>query len=61
MKYWYVTLYIDTASLNVIDNLFHSSTIKMLECQKQEGGKEGGLFATAYATAIGHGVNPPGI
>ena len=49
---------LDTATLDVIANLFHSSIVKMLECQKQKGGTDCGLFAIAYATAIAHGVDP---
>ena len=49
---------LDTATLDVIANLFHSSIVTMLECQKQKGGTDCGLFAIAYATAIGHGVDP---
>ena len=52
---------LDTATLDVIANLFHSSTVKMLKCQKQEGGKDFGIFAIAYATAIGHRVDPTSI
>jgi hypothetical protein len=52
---------LDNATLDVIANLFRSSTVKMLECQKQEGGKDCGLFAIAYATAIGHGVDPTSV
>ena len=48
---------LDSATLDVIANLFHSSTVKMLECQKQEGGRDCGVFVIAYATAIGHGVD----
>ena len=65
MKYLYVhdSLYgtLDTSTVNVISNLFHSSSVKMLDCQKQEGGKDCGIFAIAYATAIGHGVDPASI
>ena len=46
---------LDKATLDVIANLFHSSTVKMMECQKQEGGKDCGLYAIAYATTIAHG------
>ena len=35
---------LDNATLDVIANLFRSSTVKMLECQKQEGGKDCGLI-----------------
>ena len=52
---------LDSATLDVIANLFHSSTVKMLECQKQEGGKDCGVFAIVYATAIGHGVDPTSV
>lgn len=59
----YDSLYstLDTATRDVIANLFHSSTVKMLKCQKQEGGKDCGLFAIAYATAIGHRVDPTSV
>ena len=30
---------LDTSTVNVISNLFHSSSVKMLDCQKQEGGR----------------------
>ena len=52
---------LDTSTANVISNLFHSSLVKMLDCQKQEGGKDCGVLAIAYATAIGHGVDPASI
>ena len=45
---------LDSATLDVIANLLHSSTVKMLKSKKQE---DCGLFAIAYATAIGHGVD----
>ena len=57
--YLYGTL--DTATLDVIANLFHCSMVKMLECQKQKGGTDCGLIAIAYATNIGHGVDPAGM
>ena len=61
MVYDSVYSILDTATLDVIVNLFHSSMVKMLKCQKQEGGKDCGLFAIAYATAIGHRVDPTSV
>ena len=45
----YSTLDLDSSTLDVIANWFDSSTVKMLKCQKQEGCKDCGLFAIAYA------------
>ena len=39
---------LDMATLDVIVNLFRSSMVKLLECQKQNGGTHCGLFAIAY-------------
>lgn len=49
---------LDKGTLDVVVNLFGSSMVKMMECQKLAGGKDCGLFAIAYATAISHGVDP---
>ena len=56
----YDSLYntLDKGTLDVVMNLFGSSMVKMMECQKQAGGRDCGLFAIAYATAISHGVDP---
>ena len=35
--------------------------MKMMETQKQEGGKDCGLFALAIATAIAYGTDPTGL
>ena len=48
---------LDTDTLDVIANLL----VKMLECQKQKGGTDCGLFAIVYTTAIGHGVDPASV
>ena len=52
---------LDEGTIDVIFNLFHSSKVKMMEYKKQAGGKDCGLFAIAYATAISHGVDPSGM
>ena len=46
---------LDKTTLDVIATLFYSSTVKMVMCQKQEGGTDSRLYAIAYATAIPHG------
>ena len=52
---------LDERTIDVISNLFHSSKVTMMECKKQAGEKDCGLFAIAYATAIAHGVDPSGM
>ena len=49
---------LDKTTLGVIANLFHSSTVKMVMCQKQEGGTDCGLYAITGTTAIVHGFDP---
>ena len=45
---------LDKATLDVIAKLFQSSVVRMVDCQKQVGGRDCGLYAIAYATAIAH-------
>lgn len=45
---------VDKETNEVIASLFRSTTVKMMETQKQEGGKDCGLFALAIATAIAY-------
>ena len=49
---------LDEGTVNVISNLIGSAKVTMMKCKKQAGGKDCGLFAIAYATAIAHGVDP---
>ena len=48
---------LDEETKEVIANLFHSATVKMMQTQKQEGSKDCGLFAIAIATAIAYGAD----
>lgn len=50
---------IDKETRAVITNLFQSSTLKLVESQKQEGGADWGILAIATATALAHGIKPP--
>ena len=43
---------LDKATTEVVINLFHSTIIKLIDCQKQKGGRDCGLFAIATATGI---------
>ena len=56
----YDSLYelMDKPCEDIISNLFCNSKIKMMECCKQEGYVDCGIFAIANATAIAHGINP---
>ena len=38
--------------------MFSSTEVKMVKCQKQEGGVDCGLFAIVNATAIAHNADP---
>ena len=58
MKFKSVYNTLDQTTLGVIANLFHSSTVKMVMCQKQEGGTDCGLYAIVYATVIAYGLDP---
>lgn len=49
---------LDSATKDVIANLFLPDTTKIVESQKQEGGRDCGLFAIATVTAIAHGYDP---
>ena len=48
---------IDKTTTEVIGNLFGSTTIEMMDTQKQEGSIDCGLFAIAIATGIAFGAN----
>ena len=49
---------VDEETKDVVANLFHSSSMKLMQIQKQVGGKDCGLFAIATATAIAFGADP---
>ena len=46
---------LDKGTVDIISNLFRSSKVTMIECKKQAGGKDYGLFA------IAHGFDPSGV
>ena len=50
--------YLDDDMVGIIRNLFCSYNIKMVECQKQHGSNDCGLFSIANATAIVNGIDP---
>lgn len=54
--------YLDRDSIQLIETLFWcdgiDTQIKMIQCRKQTGAKDCGIFAIAFATAITHGLNP---
>ena len=54
--------YLDRESIQLVETLFHCDgidpQIKMIQCRKQVGAKDCGVFAIAFATAIAHGLNP---
>lgn len=51
--------HLDSVTKDVIENLFLPRTTKIVEgMQKQEGGRDCGLFAIATITAIAHGYDP---
>ena len=50
---------LDSATKDIIENLFLPDTIKVVQgMQKQEGGRDCGVFAIATITAIAHGYDP---
>ena len=49
---------LDGDTVEIIKNLFCSDNIKMVECQKQDGTTDCGLFSIANATAIANGIDP---
>lgn len=51
-------LLLSTVDKEVVANLFHSSSVKMMQTLKQVGSKDCGLFAIATATAIACGADP---
>ena len=54
--------YLDQDSLRTIENLFQFDDIipevKMMQCRKQEGGKDCGVYAIAFSVALAMGANP---
>ena len=54
--------YLDRDSIQLVEALFRCGgidpQIKMIQCRKQKGVKDCGIFAIAFATAIAHGLNP---
>ena len=54
--------YLDRDSIQLVKALFRCGgidpQIKMIQCRKQKGVKDCGIFAIAFATAIAHGLNP---
>jgi hypothetical protein len=49
---------VDEETDKVLANLFHSTSVKVMQTQKQVGGNDCGLFAIAIATAIAFGADP---
>ena len=49
---------VDEETEEVVANLFQSSSVKMMQTQKQVGVEDCGLFAIATATAIVYGADP---
>ena len=57
--YDYVYSTVDEETDKVLANLFHySSSVKVMQTQKQVGGNDCGLFAIAIAIAIAFGADP---
>ena len=56
----FTTVYfsLDEETSEVTARLFHGDVAKVVEMQKQDGGKDCGLFAIAISTAIAYGVDP---
>ena len=54
--------YLDQDSLQTIENLFQYDDVipevKMMQCRKQVGGKDCGIYAIAFSVALALGVNP---
>ena len=54
--------HLDRESIQLVETLFQYDgivpQIKMIQCGRQKGAKDCGVFAIAYATAIAHGLNP---
>lgn len=54
--------YLDPDSLQTIENVFQFDDIipevKMMQCRKQQGGKDCGIYAIAFIVALAMGVNP---
>jgi len=54
--------YLERESIQLVETLFQCNGIdphiKMIQCRKQIGAKDCGVFAIAFATAIAHRLNP---
>ena len=50
--------FLDDDTVGIIRNLFGCDNVKMVECQKQHGSNDCGLFSIANATAIVNGIDP---
>ena len=54
--------YLDKASLQIVKNCFSFENevpqVKMVQCRKQQGVTDCGVYAIAFAVAIAFGVNP---
>ena len=54
--------FLDKDSLHIVENCFTCENItpqvKLMQCRKQKGGKECGVFAIAFAVALAFGSNP---
>ena len=48
---------LDKGTIAIVGNLVCSTEIRMIECQKQDGEGDCGLFAIANATAIANGID----
>lgn len=55
-------LYLDKDSLQSVENCFTLNNkipqVKMMQCRKQEGGKDCGVYAIAFAVALAFSSNP---
>ena len=49
---------VDEETDKVLANLFHSTSVKVMQTQKQVGGNDCGPFAIAIATSIAFGADP---
>ena len=53
--------YLDQDSLQTIENCFQNDVnpeVRMMQCRKQDGGKDCGVYAIAFSVALALGVNP---
>ena len=54
--------YLDKDSLRIVENCFRCENevpqVKMMQCRKQQGGTDCGMYAIAFAVALAFGANP---